>query len=187
MIEPVVDSHVHVWANGQEFPKPWNPVASLPNGDASVESLQDQIRKESVSAAVLVQYIGYLWDNEYVARAIAARPDIFAGVCRVDPENPAAPDTLSQLVEGRGFQGVRVSLSAPSGQDWMNGPLAHPLFKRASELRIPVVVLTNASRLPDLIELLDRNPDVDVVIDHFADCDTASPEREFFSRRGMYG
>jgi predicted TIM-barrel fold metal-dependent hydrolase len=45
-----------------------------------------------------------------------------------------------------------------------------PLFDRAAALGVPMLILTKASRLPGLAALLDRHDDLDVVIDHMADC-----------------
>ena len=45
-----------------------------------------------------------------------------------------------------------------------------PLFQRAAELGVPVLILTQPPRLTDLAAILERVPDVDVVIDHMADC-----------------
>jgi predicted TIM-barrel fold metal-dependent hydrolase len=44
-----------------------------------------------------------------------------------------------------------------------------PLFKRATDLGVPMLILTRPPRLPDLAALLERHPDLDVVIDHMAD------------------
>lgn len=49
-----------------------------------------------------------------------------------------------------------------------------PLFRRAEELGVPMLILTKPSRLPDLGALLERHPGLDVVIDHMADC---APDR----------
>ena len=51
-----------------------------------------------------------------------------------------------------------------------------PLFRRAAELAVPLLLLTHASRLTDLAPLLERHGDLDVVIDHIADCPPNRPE-----------
>jgi L-fuconolactonase len=46
----------------------------------------------------------------------------------------------------------------------------YPIFRRAEEFGVPMLILAKPSRLPDLAVLLDRRPELDVVIDHMADC-----------------
>ena len=122
-----------------------------------------------VDRTVLVQPILYRWDNRCVADALHRYPDKFMAVCRVNPEDPAAPDHLSRWAEEAGFRGVRLSPALGTAGDWFTGPLMGPLFARAAELRVPLLVLTKPARLPDLATLLERHPDLDVCVDHMAD------------------
>ena len=74
--------------------------------------LLDLMDAHGVEKTVLVQYIGYRWDNTYVSHVLRTYPDRFAGVCRVNPEDPAAPDHPGPLggrarVPGRAAQPVR--------------------------------------------------------------------------------
>ncbi|MBN9315663.1 MAG: amidohydrolase [Devosia sp.] len=171
----IVDSHAHVWINDPEFP--WSPdAAATPTYDATPASLLEDMSVEAIAATVLVQYIGYRWHNEYVARAVAAAPAKFAGVCRVNPEDPAAPEHLNYWTKERGLHGVRISPEPGPRGDWFRRPLMDPFFGRAAELGVPVVLLAKAERLPELVDILSRHPDVDVVIDHFADCDLRNAE-----------
>lgn len=171
----IVDSHAHIWVNDHAFA--WSPdVSPTPSYDATPHDLLQHMEQEAISATVLVQYIGYKWDNEYVARALALAPDRFAGVCRVNPEDPKAPEDLTYWTTQRGFHGVRISPQPSSGGDWFDGPLMDPFFGCVGQLGIPLVLLSKAERLPRLLRLLDRHPDVDVVLDHFADCEPGNPQ-----------
>ena len=169
----IIDPHTHVWINDPAFPWPAeneNPPAE----NRTAEMLLDLMDAHGVEKTVLVQYIGYRWDNTYVSHILRRYPDRFAGVCRVNPEDPAAPDHLGYWVEEHGFQGVRLSPSAGPEGDWFQGPLMPPIFRCAEKLKVPLLMLTRPGRLPDLARLLDRFPDLDVVLDHMAD---AQPDR----------
>lgn len=171
---PIIDSHVHIWTDDPRFP--WAREATeRPQWDASPERLLAAMRESDVAGAIIVQYIGYRWDNAYAAAALAAYPDRFMGVCRVNPEDPAAPDRLSHWTEAHGFRGVRISPGPGPGGDWFDGPLAAPLFRRAADLGVPVLVLTKPQRLRRLVDLLDEVPDIDIVLDHVADCEMGNP------------
>jgi L-fuconolactonase len=50
-----------------------------------------------------------------------------------------------------------------------------PLWKRCEELRGPMTVLAPISRIPAVGKLIDKYPDLTVVIDHVADCPVDQP------------
>ena len=166
----IIDPHVHVWTHDPAYP--WAPETTQPPpGEATPEMLLEHMAANSIEKTVLVQVIYYRWDNLYTAHALHVYPDRFMGVCRVNPEDPAAPDHLTYWTEKHGFHGVRLSPAVSASGDWFTGPLMDPLFRRAKDLAVPMLILTRPGRLPDLAALLDRHPDLDVVIDHMADVD----------------
>jgi L-fuconolactonase len=170
----IVDPHVHVWTHNPAYP--WAPETSQPPpGEAAPEALLEQMAANGVDRTVLVQVIYYRWDNRYTAHVRGTYPDKFTAVCRVNPEDPAAPDHLSYWTEERGFHGVRLSPAVDASGDWFTGPLMDPLFQRAADLGVPMLILTRPPRLPDLAALLERQPDLDVVIDHMADVTLDDP------------
>lgn len=172
----IIDPHVHVWKNDPQFP--WAPeTTSPPAEDATAEMLLELMAANGVEKTVLVQVIHYRWDNRYAADAMKRYPDKFMGVCRINPEDPDAPDHLSRWTEEEGFHGVRLSPSVGEAGDWFTGPLMSPIFSRAETLGVPMLLLTGAERLVDLVPLLEQHPDLDVVIDHMASCSPDAPEK----------
>jgi len=171
----IIDPHVHVWQKLPAFP--WAPETKNPPAeDATPEMLLNLMRANGVEKTVLVQVIHYRWDNRYTAYVLERYPDTFMGVCRVNPEDPAAPDHLSYWTQERGFHGVRLSPATDASGDWFTGPLMDPLFRRAADLGVPMLILTRPPRLPDLAALLERHTDLDVCIDHMADCPPDRPD-----------
>ena len=168
-----VDSHVHVWAHDPRFP--FARGAKVPEGDFSAERLIGLMRANGVDRTVIIQVIHYQWDNRYLLDVLRRYPRLFRGVCRVNPEDPAAPDTLAHLTE-QGFGGVRLSPAAGPEGDWIRGPLMRPLWKRCAALRVPMTLLIPVTRLPDIVPLLDAHPELTVVIDHMADCPVDRPD-----------
>lgn len=172
----IIDPHVHVWKNDPQFP--WAPeTTSPPKEDATAEMLLALMAENGVEKTVLVQVIHYRWDNSYAADVMKRYPDTFMGVCRINPEDPDAPDHLSHWTEDHGFHGVRLSPSVGAAGDWFTGPLMPPIFQRAEALGVPLLMLTGAERLVDLLPLLEQHPDLDVVIDHMADCSPDAPDK----------
>jgi predicted TIM-barrel fold metal-dependent hydrolase len=172
---PFIDSHVHVWKTDPAFPFAAG-VHPSPQ-DASVEMLLELMHANSVARTVCIQVIHYKWDNSYLASVLKRYPKDFHGVCRVNPEDPAAPDQLSKLTEEQGFSGVRLSPAAGPGGDWITGPLMPPLWRRCAQLKVPMTLLIPVTRLPELHPLIEANPDLQVVIDHMADTPLDHPEQ----------
>jgi predicted TIM-barrel fold metal-dependent hydrolase len=164
----LVDPHVHVWKNDLAFPWPVENTTP-PAEDRTPEMLLPLMDGAGIEKTVLVQVIHYRWDNSYVAHVRDQYPDRFMAVGRVNPEDPAAPDHLSYWTEERRLHGVRLSPAVTAAGDWFAGPLMAPLFARAQQLRVPMLILTGPGRLPDLARLVELHPELDVVIDHMAD------------------
>jgi predicted TIM-barrel fold metal-dependent hydrolase len=172
---PIIDPHVHVWKRDPLYP--WaKETARPPEKDATPELLLDLMRANGVARTVLIQVIYYRWDNRYTADALRRYPQYFRGVARVNPESPQAPDDLSRLVEEQGFQGVRLSPAGHAAGDWIRGPLMPPLWKRCRDLKVPMTILTDIGRMPDIAWLAEQFPDLTVVIDHMADCPADRPD-----------
>src|SRR5437764_1366042 len=125
----VIDPHVHVWKADPKYPYA-KELTRPPDKDATPEMLLALMKQAGVERTVIIQYIGYRWDNRYVADTLKKYPQYFRGVCRVDPESPAAPDDLSRLTAEQGFHGVRISPSGDARGDWIRGPLMPPLWQR---------------------------------------------------------
>ena len=172
---PIIDPHVHVWKRDPRYP--WaKETTRPPEKDATPEMLLDLMRANGVARTVIIQVIHYRWDNSYAADVLRQYPQYFRGVARVNPESSQAPDDLSRLVEEQGFQGVRLSPAGDAAGDWVRGPLMPPLWKRCRDLKVPMSILTDIGRMPDIAELAEKFPDLTVVIDHMADCPADRPD-----------
>jgi L-fuconolactonase len=171
--QTLIDSHVHVWKTDSAFP--FAPGVHPDPADATVETLLDLMHANNVARTVIIQVIHYRWDNSYLASVLKQYPKLFQGVCRVDPNNPAAPDHLARLTREQGFRGVRLSPSAKPEGDWIRGPLMPLLWRRCAQLKVPMTLLIPASRIPDIEPLIRANPDLQVVIDHMADIPPTHP------------
>ncbi len=169
----IIDPHVHVWKHDPKYP--FAAGAHVPDRDATPQMLLDLMKANGVSKTVIIQVIHYKYDNSYLADVLKRFPKTFQGVCRVDPLDPAAPDHLSRLTE-QGFRGVRLSPAGNASGDWFRGHLMPPLWQRCSQLKVPMTVLAPITRMPDVSALLEKLPDLTVVIDHMADCPIDQPD-----------
>lgn len=169
----IIDPHVHVWINDPHYP--WaKETSDPPTEDATPSMLLDLMKANRVARTVLVQFIGYRWDNRYALDCMKRHGTNFMAVCRVNPSDPAAPDHLVELTK-QGFRGVRLSPSGDASGNWIKEDLMPPLWRRAESLKIPMQILAPITRMPDLTALIEKCPDLDVVIDHMADCPIDQP------------
>jgi len=169
----IIDAQAHLWIIDPHYP--WAPETKNPPTESrTAEMLLQLMKANHVERTVVVQSINYLWDNRYALDSIKKYAPRFRGVCRVNPVDPAAPDQLSALT-AQGFHGVRLSPVEDASGDWINGPLMPPLWKRAEALKVPMQIIAPITRMPDLAHLIEQCPDLNVVIDHMADCPIDQP------------
>lgn len=171
----IVESHVHVWKNDPRYP--WAKGVEPPKEDRTPEMLIANMKANGVEQTVIIQVRYYMFDNSYVRDTIDKYSRYFVGVCRVDPRDPGAPDHLSKLVKEDKFQGVRLSPNGTPPGDWItNQTLMEPLWKRCHDLKVPMTVLSPIENIPHVEKLIEKFPDLTVVIDHMADCPVDQPK-----------
>jgi len=172
----IVDPHVHVWKNDPRYPWPAE-LASPPTTDATPAMLLAQMREHGVENTVIVHVIYYRWDCRYAADSVRANPAKFAGVCRINPESPQAPDELSEWVSN-GLRGVRLSPAVGPTGDWINDhSRMDAIWDRAAELSVPMCILCPIARIPDVEKVIARHDGkLDICIDHMADCPNDQPD-----------
>ena len=76
------------------------------------------MKANNVERTVIIQVIHFKWDNSYLTNVLKQYPQYFKGVARVNPEDPAAPDHLSELMQSpasTGFASVRRPMKAATG------------------------------------------------------------------------
>jgi predicted TIM-barrel fold metal-dependent hydrolase len=168
----ILDPHVHVWKHDPKFP--FAKEARPPERNATPEMLLELMRANGVAKTVLIQVIHYRYDNSYTLSVLKQYPQYFQAVCRVDPLDPGAPDHLSRMTE-QGFHGVRLSPAGNASGDWIHGPLMPPLWNRCEDLKVPMTILAPIGRMPEVGALIEKFPELTVVIDHMADCPVDQP------------
>jgi L-fuconolactonase len=163
----IVESHCHIISpDQQKYPRDLGPNPGSWVRDLSAEefiALNDAV---GVERAILVQAFGaYKYDNRYVAEVVATYPQRFVGVCIVDALHPDAPQILDFWVKERGMKGLRV-VTWTEPELKLDDPRLDRLWQRASELRIPVCVLTNFVQVPRLRRVLEHFDQLRLALDH---------------------
>jgi len=131
-----------------------------------------------IEKSVLVQASTcYGHDNSYVADAVAAHPERFAGVFSVDM---LAADVSRKISfwKGKGLSGLRVFIAGhtTAHDARLDDPRSFTGWATATELKLPVCVQCRAPHLPQLEVLLKEFPAARIVLDHLARPDPQKPE-----------
>ncbi len=148
----IVDTHCHV------SPCWYEPV----------ESLVDQMDRNHVDQAVLIQMLGQ-YDNEYQFECERRYPGRFASVVLVDTAEPDAPRRLEDLA-AQGAKGIRLRPDDPL-----------TIWHKVAELGLVVSCVGTplAFASPTFARVLDSFPRLAVIIEHLGGittCDEASTE-----------
>jgi len=137
----------------------------------SVEQLIAAMDQAAVQKAAIVQASTcYGHDNSYVADAVAAHADRFTGVFSADVLAADARERMRHWVDRR-LTGMRLFTfgSTMSEQaSWIDDPKSYPAWTYAGELGLSICMQMSAKGLPQLTSMLERFPNVKVILDHAA-------------------
>jgi predicted TIM-barrel fold metal-dependent hydrolase len=161
---PIIDAQLHAYERNHPG-RPWHGVLAGPDevtGDQTVAAM-DAI---GVDGAILVSaFTMYRYDASYALEVRKRHPGRFAVVKPVDPADPAVADVIAEWKRTPGTVGIRMllvraGLAADAADPGLNRVLA-----TAARLSLPVN-LHIAGRLDQGTELIRRNPDTQIVVDH---------------------
>src|SRR5262249_4729324 len=112
----------------------------------------------------------YGYDNSYLADAVAAHPQRFAGVFSVDVFRPDATERIAHWMK-KGLAGLRGFIAGhtlASKDARLDDPRSFPAWELASDLGLTVSVQLRAAGLPQLEAVIARFPRVRILLDHMA-------------------
>jgi predicted TIM-barrel fold metal-dependent hydrolase len=171
----IADIHPHVISTdpGRHPLAPLGGVQSAWSRErpVSFEKLISEMDRAGIDKAAIVQAsTAYGHDNSYVAEAIAAHPRRFTGVFSVDVLAADAVDKMRHWLS-RGFGGMRLFTTGstmPGQATWFDDPHTFPAWRFAGEAGIPVCMQMTSDGFAALRALMDRFPDVRIILDHCA-------------------
>ena len=174
-MSPVIDVHPHVISTDvARYPRePLGGSQSDWSRDrpVSAEAMLAAMDEAGVARSALVQAATcYGYDNSYLADAVAARPERFAGVFSVDVFRPDATERIRHWMK-KGLAGLRVFIAGhtmASKDARLDDPRAFPVWELATELGMTVSVQLRAAGLPQLEAVVARFPRVRILVDHMA-------------------
>ncbi len=165
---PVIDTHMHLWSlDASRYPvNPPEPNVRPQTEDGSAERYIEEMKRDGVDLAVLVQIRQYGWDNRYISDCVRRFPRLFVGHGLVDPHDPNNAAVLEREVRESGLAGMRLSPIYQPKEQWLNSPGNYPLWKKAEDLGVVFNVFLAPAQNAQLEDMVRRFPRVKVVVDH---------------------
>ena len=160
----VIDCHAHIYSpDERSYPPIQNPNRP-PSGKGTIDHLREEMRAAGVQSVTAVQTSSfYRWDNRFTVDSSRANSSFMAGICTLDPDDPASPELLEKYVADFNVRGMR-SIPAASGN--LNDPGVAKLWEAAERAGIVINVLVNRDKRSEIEDLAIRFPKLRVVIDH---------------------
>ena len=159
-----IDAQVHAYERDHPG-RPWHGVLAGPD-EVTGEQMVAALDANSIDGAILVSaYTMYHYDASYAVAVRNAFPERFALVKPVDPANPAAADVIADWKATPGAVAIRMLLARSGLAEDAADPGLNHVLEEAARQDIPIN-LHVAGRLAQGRELIRRNPDTRVIIDH---------------------
>jgi L-fuconolactonase len=161
---PIIDAQVHAYERNHPC-RPWHAVLAGPP-EVTGEQMVAKMDEVGVDGAILISaFTMYRYDASYAVAVRNRYPDRFALIKPVDPANPAVTDVIADWKRTPGTVAVRMLLVRGGYNQDPADPGLNRVLKEAARLSVPVN-LHIAGRLDQGIELIRRNPDTLIVVDH---------------------
>ena len=124
-----------------------------------VEILLDQMTRNGVDKAVLIQILGW-YDNSYPIECMRRFPGRFSVAVVVDTGRPDAPDRLQEWVN-QGAEGIRLR---PTDRSPGSDPLA--IWRKAEALGVPVSCIGTVNQFasPDFEDVIKEMSGLNIII-----------------------
>jgi predicted TIM-barrel fold metal-dependent hydrolase len=161
---PTIDAQVHAYERNHPG-RPWHGVLAGPpevTGDQMVAELD----AAGVDGAIMVSaFTMYRYDASYALEVQKRHPSRFAVVKPVDPADPGVAEVIAEWKRTPGTVGVRMLLERSGLATDAADPGLNRVAVAAARLSLPLN-LHIAGRLDQGIELIRRNPDTQIIVDH---------------------
>jgi L-fuconolactonase len=163
-----IDSHVHFWALARGDYGWLTPDLAPLYRDFGSADLAPLIAATGIDAIVLIQAAPSEAETRYLLDQVARFDRVTGVVGWVDMAADDAPSRIVALARDKRLKGIRPMIHDIPETDWMLRPELGPAFRAAVAHDLAFDALVRPAHLPALRRLVDRHPDLRIVIDHGA-------------------
>jgi L-fuconolactonase len=165
---PRIDSHMHVWKLSRGDYGWLTPDLPTIYRDFTIDDVRASWEQAGIDYAILVQAAPTLEETCYLLEVAESEPKIKGVVGWIDMLAPDAISHMERLASNRLLRGIRPMLQDIPDDGWMLKAELSPVFRALVDLGLCFDALVLPQHLPNLLRLIERHPDLKVVIDHAA-------------------
>ncbi len=161
-----IDAHQHFWEVARGDYGWLTPDLGAIYRDFGPDDLSPLIQGAQIEGTVLVQAAPTTAETDYML-SLADRNTFIKGVVGwIDFEAPDAAAQIAALAKHPALVGLRPMIQDIADPEWMLGEALTPAFEAVQGHDLTFDALTLPRHLAPLRQLIDRHPDLRVVIDH---------------------
>lgn len=164
----MIDAHQHFWRLDRGDYGWLTPALQPIYRDYLPSALEPLLKRAGIRASILVQAAPTLAETRFLLE-LAHANDFIAGVVGwTDFESPDVAATIDTLAADPKLLGLRPMIQDIVDAEWMLGDALAPAYEAMIDNNLVFDALVLPRHLPFLRELLDRHPELRVVLDHGA-------------------
>lgn len=170
----IIDAHQHFWTTARTDYGWLTPELTGLYRDFQPADLAPLLAAHGVDGTVVVQAAPSEAETRYLLDLARDWPIARAVVGWVDMSAPNAEQSLEQLADNKLLRGVRPMIQDQPDRDWMLRPSVGAALRGVIQCGLTFDALVRPRHLPALQVLVDRHPELPVVIDHGGKPDIAA-------------
>jgi len=165
---PRIDSHMHVWQVARGDYGWLTPDLKPLYRDFGIDDVRASWDEAGIDGAVLVQAAPTVAETRFLLSVAEREPRVKGVVGWIDMLAPDAVDALERLASDNALRGIRPMLQDIPDDAWMLRPELNVVYRAITDLGLRFDALVLPRHLPHLLRLIERHPDMPVVVDHGA-------------------
>lgn len=182
--ESRVDAHHHVWRLDRGDYGWLTPSLAPIYRDFSLADLEPQIAAIGIGATVLVQAAPTVAETEFLLRVARASAGLVRGVVGwVDLAAEDSIETLARTAQDPLLKSIRPMLHDLADPEWILQSGVDRALSELPRLGLRFDALVKTAQLSPLTRMLDRHPDLRIVVDHGAKPEIAAGTWEPWASR----
>lgn len=164
-----IDSHHHLWSLARGDYGWLTPDLAAIHRDFSIDDARPLFEQAKIDATVLVQAAPTVAETRYLLDVARRSDGLVRGVVGwVDFTSADAIPTLAHLARDPLLKGVRPMLQDLPDPTWILRPDVDRVLAALPRLGLRFDALVKPAQLPSFLTMLERHPDLAVVVDHAA-------------------
>lgn len=164
----MIDAHQHFWrVDRGDYVWMTSEVQPIVR-DFGPEDLKPFLDRHGIDQVILVQAAATEAETAFMLEIARATPFVAGVVGWTEFAAPDAPDAVARLAQDPLLVGLRPMVQDIPDDDWLMRADLTPAFRALVEHGLVYDALPKPRHLSRLLVLLDRHPDLPVVVDHGA-------------------